>query len=334
MIRLDANESFIALPEPLRAQIAGVIAGSEWNRYPDPAAARLCESFAGICGVPAECVVAGNGSDELISILFLGFLQKGDGVLLLEPDFSMYRFYAELNELNVYAIKKADDFSFDIAAIADILSRGDVKLLIFSNPCNPTGRAIPRADALQLAEAAERGGALIAVDEAYMEFWELRQSLLGDIARFENLIVFKTLSKAYGLAALRCGFAVASPRTAQIFRRAKSPYNVNALTQAAALCVIGNRAMVEENVKAIKSQKAKLCNILNNYSRWLDQYETVTNFALCRVPDAAPVTQFLMDSGIAVRVIGNELLRITAGSDEEQAALFAAIDRYYAGGRI
>ena len=141
-IHLDANESFLPLPVPILEELAAALPQVAFNRYPDPAARKLCQAFAAYYGVPAENVAAGNGSDELITVLFTGFLQRGEAFATLEPDFSMYAFNGYLQEARHVPIPKGEDYAIDVDSTVETCQREGVKLLIFSNPGNPTS-AVP-----------------------------------------------------------------------------------------------------------------------------------------------------------------------------------------------
>ena len=183
-VKLDANESYRNLDEELSARIAQAVAEAAFNRYPDPFATELCEAAANYYGVKPEQVVAGNGSDELISILFTTFFEKGSRIAIAEPDFSMYRFYAELSELNVISYPK-QNLRIDPDAL--IQAAQDADALIFSNPCNPTGVGLSRTEVLRIVRSLR---CLVIVDEAYMEFWD--QSVIDEVENFDNLLILRT----------------------------------------------------------------------------------------------------------------------------------------------
>ena len=144
-IRLDANESFLCLPESVMASALHAMMRVELNRYPDPTAKDLCAAFAKSYKVKPACVAAGNGSDELINVIFQSFLMKGETYATLTPDFSMYDFYGYVSECRGIEIKKDENFTIDIDKVIETCNNENVKLLIFSNPCNPASRAKPCA---------------------------------------------------------------------------------------------------------------------------------------------------------------------------------------------
>ena len=226
-IRLDANECPENLPGEIRAQLREKLDEISFNRYPDPLAAKLVNSFAEYYGVKPEFVTAGNGSDELIFLIESAFLEKGDKMLVVSPDFSMYNFYSSICEVECAGFQKNGSLDIDVDALIEKINADGIKLVIFSNPCNPTGRGIDRAQAEKLVSSVE---ALVILDEAYMDFWT--ESLLDKIEDYSNLIIFRTASKLVGAAALRLGFAVANTAIARAIQAVKSPYNVNSISQA------------------------------------------------------------------------------------------------------
>ena len=318
-IRLDANESFFLPTDEDCARIAQAVADTALNRYPDPMARVLCGAFAQLYGVNPELVTAGNGSDELLFVLASAFLQKGDAVLTLSPDFSMYRFYAEQAEARCVTLDKREDLLPDIDKMIAAVRAENVRMVMFSNPCNPTSRGVPADEVRRLIAGCP--DALIVLDEAYMDFWD--QSLLHEIGKYDNLIILRTASKALGLAALRVGFAVASPALTRLLRAAKSPYNVGAVTQAMAAVVLENSAYLREYVPLILSSRDMLVEGLRAFG--FEVYDSCTNFAFVRTDHAAELYNKLAGYGIIVRQFGGKYLRITAGTEYENNELLRCL---------
>lgn len=317
--RLDANESFL-LPTPEdREKMAAAAAATAFNRYPDPLASAPCAAFAKLYDVSPALVTAGNGSDELISVILSTFLQKGEKVLTLSPDFSMYRFYTEITENPCLVLAKGADLRVDVDRVIDTIVREGVRLCIFSNPCNPTSLGLPREEVRRLIRGTD---ALVVLDEAYMDFYD--QSLLPEAGEYDNLIVLRTCSKALGLAALRLGFAVCNERLTGILRAAKSPYNVNAVTQAMAAVVLQNRMYRETYVQDILRSRRELESGLRAL-RTGTVYPSDTNFVLWELPHAGEVFERLKAAGIVVRCFPENRLRITAGTPAENAALLRSL---------
>ncbi len=322
-IRLDANESFLLPTETDRDKMAQAVAELDFNRYPDPLCTTPCRAFATLYGVDDAMVTAGNGSDELISVIMSTFLQKGEKVLTVDPDFSMYRFYTAITENPCVTLQKRDDLTVDVDAVIDTINEQKIRLFIFSNPCNPTSLGIDRAAVRRILNETS---ALIVLDEAYMDFWD--QSMLGEVAQYDNLIILRTASKALGMAAVRLGFAVANPTLTGILRAAKSPYNVNAATQAIATIALSNPLYKEVYIDLLIESRKQLYKgmqmlLEKGYIRKV--YESCTNFVLVEVDDARYFWEEMADFGIVVRCFGNDRLRITAGKEAENKEVIAAI---------
>lgn len=317
-IHLDANESFIGLDEALRHRIAERVAAVAFNRYPDPIAGAVCGAFGRYYHIPAEAVTASNGSDELLSLILNSFTQRGDKVLLTEPDFSMYRIYSEMAETQPVVIGKRGDLTFDPDEMVETANRENVRLVLFSNPCNPTGQGLPAARVLDIVRRAK---CLVIVDEAYMDFWD--EPIAARAPEYENLIVLKTCSKI-GFAAARLGFAVANPTLTGLLRAAKSPYNVNAMTQAAGEELLSDPSDLSRAVSEIRRSRDRLYEMLRKLeSAFPDDirvFATHTNFVTLAVKDAGKRHEQLKNKGVSVRLLGG-YFRITAGSEQENETL-------------
>ncbi len=327
-VRLDANESFLPVPEALRGDIDAALRAVALHRYPDPLASGVRRLASRLYGVEESCLVAGNGSDELIGLIMTAFAPRGGRVLISEPDFSMYRFYAELLELDCVSLGKVGRRP-DADAFCAELKSAQPDLIIFSNPCNPTGLGAPREEVRKLLVAAR---CPVVVDEAYMDFWD--QSILPELDGYPNAIVLKTCSKAYGLAGLRLGFAIAGEAVAEALRMTKSPYNVNALTQAAGEVVLARPDYLRDCTRRIRAAAAALLEDLRAIERRADGLLTVlpteTNFVLVQTDYAVELHEALKAKGILVRKLSARLLRVTAGSEAEQAALTAELAAWVA----
>ncbi|HWQ77179.1 MAG TPA: aminotransferase class I/II-fold pyridoxal phosphate-dependent enzyme [Anaerovoracaceae bacterium] len=321
-IRLDANESFIDPGEIFREQLLSAVYGVKFNRYPDPMASELCGKFAQYYGVDPACVVAGNGSDELITVIQGAFLRPGDRLLTFSPDFSMYKFYGEIFEKTNCVAEKGEDLVLTAETVLEAVKKYDPAAILLSNPCSPTSLVTPREEVLRIVENT---GALVIIDEAYMDFSD--QAVIKDANKYDNLIVLKTCSKALGLAAVRLGFAVSSKQIVRALHAVRSPYNVNALTQAAGCVIFSNPDYIKEAVKKIKGSRDRLYQDLLRFEGKNSVKRIVkpdTNFVFIELTDAESVFDALKERSIIVRRLGN-YLRITAGTDEENEALILAL---------
>lgn len=324
-IYLDANESFLQMPDILRQEMHRGLDALLLNRYPDPLAADACEAFAAYHGLPAKNIVAGNGSDELISVLFMSFLEKGDRFATLSADFSMYAFYGRQCEAKHVEIPKNPDFTVDTDTVIKVCMEKDIRLLIFSNPCNPTSLGLDSTDVLRIVRELD---ALVVVDEAYMDFWD--QSILPDFADYENLIILRTCSKAFGMAGVRLGFAVANDTLAGILKAAKSPYNVNSITQMVGTVTLRRKDLTESAIQDIINSKRELIagiRTLQKQASGFTVLESSTNFVSMQMKDPQGFYAYLGERGIAVRFTEG-LIRVTAGTREENAAFLETMQEY------
>lgn len=322
-IRLDANESFIDTDEEV---LKKAVAGIKINRYPDPCAKSLIEAYSSLYGIDPDLVTAGNGSDEIISIITACFLQSGEKVLCLTPDFSMYSFYSSLYELNVLTLDKEPDLTINVDKAIEKVNKEEIRAVLFSNPCNPTSLGLGREDVIRLIKSVN---ALVILDEAYMDFWGEENSLLKNTAEYDNLIVLRTCSKALGMAGLRLGFAVSNSVITEKLRAAKSPYNVNSLTQQTAEYFLRDTAEMNRRIEACIRAKNELYNALIKADLSFAEviYPSVTNFVFIKTEKAREVFEYLLSKSIAVRFMG-KYLRITAGSDEENDILTEALKKF------
>ncbi|MBR5246712.1 MAG: aminotransferase class I/II-fold pyridoxal phosphate-dependent enzyme [Clostridia bacterium] len=286
-IRLDANESFLTVPEEIENEMVEALKNSALNRYPDPMATKLLKGFADYFNVDPDCVTAGNGSDEIISVIMNAFLQKGDKILTLEPDFSMYRFYAEIAECESVKYQKNENLDVNIDDVIDMANKENVRIVILSNPCNPTSRII-KAD--EIRKLINNTNALVVLDEAYMDF-AVSESLMGEFQNYDNLIILKTCSKALGCAALRLGFAVANKTLTNVIRAVKSPYNVNSVSQALGEVLFSHPDYIDSCIETVVNSKKELyAELLKIESEKIEKiYETHTNFVFMKAKNAKQI---------------------------------------------
>ena len=327
-IKLDANESPYATPESVLEAMKNAIDLETINRYPDPDMKELLSSYGRHIGVGADRIVAGDGSDELIALIINTFLCEGGKILICEPDFSMYSFYSEFSGCETVRYKKKNGMDIDFSELSELVEKEGVRLVIFSNPCNPTGEIDTRETVLGFTDKVK---AIVVCDEAYMEFAPKDQSVIADTEERDNLIVLKTVSKM-GLAGLRCGFAISSTELIAALKKTKSPYNLNSVTQKAVAVAMDNYADIDANVQAIKASAERMYGELAELQGELgfELRRSNANFVFLRFTEdgkAGRIHAFLKENGISVRLMGS-CLRITAGTNEEVTALIECMKRY------
>ena len=324
-IRLDANESFLPMVGEERMGLEAALAAVNLRRYPDPAARKLCQAAAAFYGTKPKLVTAFNGTDEALLLLccaFLAqgtvFLGQGNTLLCYETDFSMYRFYAYLSGAEIVKLPKRADFTIDTDAAIEALQKYRPQMFLFSNPCNPTSLVLPMEDVRRVVLAAQEIGTLLALDEAYMDF--NTQSLLDEVERHPNLVILRTCSKAAGLAGLRLGFSIANTDITRVMHAVKSPYNVGVLTQAIGVELLSQPYRLVQDIQAIRQSTDALSAGLRALG--LHVIGDGANFVFAG--DCGQYFEPLKARGIVVRRFG-ENLRITAGTEQENAALLNAL---------
>ena len=327
MIRLDANESSLVLPEKMIKGISEAVSKVDFNRYPDPYCKELRIAYGKYYGIDPENVVVGNGSDELISIIFSSLVPADSKVLTVAPDFSMYSFYSTLYGRENKVFNKDINYNLDIDGFISEINDGGYDFVMFSNPCNPTGQAIEREDILRIVKSVK---ATVCVDEAYMDFWD--QSLLTEVDQYDNLIVLRTVSKI-GYAAYRLGFAAANAELTALIRAVKSPYNINSLSQAAGETVFADPDDLRARICAIRESRDWLYTAVSAlYKRFPCAFrvpESRANFVTLLMPDPKPLFDHLTANKIYVSLNAGKYLRITCCSPEDNAKIVEVLQEYF-----
>lgn len=321
--KMDANETPFELPEEVMKNIEDIVKSTRVNIYPDPTAEKLREELARYCSVTPKNIFVGNGSDEIIHLIMLAFVDKGDTVLYPHPSFAMYSIYSKIAGANEIAVNLDEDYTYNVERFAEAVERYKPKLVFLCNPNNPTGSVIDEEDIIRIIEKAK---GIVIVDEAYFEFYG--KTLVPYIDRFENLIVLRTLSKAFGIAGLRVGYALSNGEIVKYLNLVKSPYNLNSLSQRIALEVLKS-GVLKERVNYIINEREKLVKELNKING-IKVYPSHANFVLCKFENANDVHKRLVERGILVRNFSNVkglegTLRITVSSADANDYLINAL---------
>lgn len=315
---LDANENSFGSPF-----------SQAFNRYPDPLQWKLKFAIAGIKGVPAENIFIGNGSDEVIDLVFRIFCEPGkDNIIICPPTYGMYEVSANINDIEIKKVNLTDEFQLDVEAILNNVDQ-NTKLLFICSPNNPTGNNMKRLDVESLLN---NFSGIIIMDEAYINF-SRQKTFISELTEYPNLIVMQTLSKAWGLASLRLGLAFASLNIIDLLNKVKPPYNINKASQELALDALKNTGQVNDWIKEIVSQRKFLSENLIKLSFVEKIYVSDANFLLIKVADANAVYKFLSENKIVVRNRSKEIncencLRITIGTPEENLTLLKTLKSY------
>jgi len=326
LVKLDAMENPYRLPPELAAEMGERLAAVAVNRYPDPAAPQLKARLREAMGIPDGLeVVLGNGSDEIIQIVSLALARPGAVVLAPEPSFVMYRMSALAAGMRYVGVALAADFSLDAEALLEAIRVHRPAITWLAYPNNPTGNLFPREAILRAA--AESPG-LVVVDEAYYAF-SGGATLMDEVGRHPNLLLVRTVSKL-GLAGLRLGLAAGRPEWIAELEKLRPPYNVNALTAAAAELLLARRDVLELQTRAIVAERARLEAALDRIAG-VRRFPSAANFVLARVPDAARAQEALERRGILIRNLHGShpllahCLRLTVGTPDENAKLIEAL---------
>lgn len=315
---LDANENAYGSPVT-----------ENYNRYPDPLQWQLKFQLAKIKGVPAENIFIGNGSDEVIDLAYRIFCEpKKDNVIICPPTYGMYQVSANINDVEIKKVNLTTNFGLDTEGIMNATD-SNTKLLFVCSPNNPTGNNMQRTDVEVLLNNFP---GIIIIDEAYINFSK-QKTFIQELTEYPNLIVMQTLSKAWGLAALRLGLAFASMDIIDIFNKVKPPYNINEASQQIAIDVLQETKLVNQWIKEVVDEKELLADALSQFSFVKKVYPSDANFILVKVNDADKLYQYLAGNEIVVRNRTNEIgcnncLRITVGTPEENRNLLSTLKKY------
>ena len=319
VIKLNTNEN----PYPPSPEVMNVLRGfeGEWlRRYPDPLAGMAREAAARAFGVPADWVMASNGSDEMLALLARAFLEKGRRIAYPVPTYSLYVTLAEMQDASTAEVDYDEEYNLPVEGLLAV----QADLTFVCSPNNPSSTVSPAGDLARLA-AGLKG--VLVVDEAYAEFAD--GNALGLVSKYENVIVLRTLSKAYSLAGLRVGFGVARPELLEGLIKIKDSYNVDSVALRLAAAAMNDQAWMAANAAKIRASRERLAAELERmkFRLWPAQ----ANFILARPPkgDARYLYLELRDRGILVRYWDrprlDDKIRISVGTEEENRALLDAL---------
>lgn len=311
MIFLDANEN------PFENGV---------NRYPDPYQRSLKAVLAEQKGVSESNMLLGNGSDEVLDLIYRAFCEPNqDNIITLPPTYGMYKVLAGINAVENREVLLTKDFEPDVPAILKAVDE-NTKLIFICSPNNPTGNSFKKE---YVEELLGSFNGLVVIDEAYIDF-SAQESWLHSLNNYPNLIVTQTFSKAYGLAGIRLGICYASEEIIAILNKIKPPYNVNQLTQQKALQRVLNEDAVQQEVVQILEERANLEKALQELDFVEQLYPSDANFVLTKVDDADKRYQQLLDQHVVVRnrstqPLCENTLRFTVGTPTENKALIAIL---------
>lgn len=315
---LDANEN--SFGSPLE---------TAYNRYPDPLQWRLKEKIAQIKGVPPQHIFLGNGSDECIDLLYRAFCNPGkDNVIVCPPTYGMYEVSANINDVEVRKVSLDAAYQLNLTGIAEAVDE-HTKLIFLCSPNNPTGNSLAREDVEMVLNGFE---GIVVIDEAYINFAKQR-SFIQELTEYPNLVVLQTLSKAWGLAALRIGIAFGSLDMIDVLNKIKAPYNISQASQELALKALENIELVNNWTREIVQERERLREEFSQLPLVKNIYPSDANFLLVKTSDGKLIYDYLVAKGIIVRdrsrvELCEGCLRITVGTAAENDRLLSELRSY------
>jgi histidinol-phosphate aminotransferase len=320
IVKLDQNENPYGTSLAVFDELATY---DHFHQYPDATHRVARERIAEYIGAPADRILIGNGSDEIIDMLFLLTLEPGDEVIVPVPTFGVYSARPTLYGGVVKTVHRKQNFDLDIDAIVNAVT-DRTKLIFLAHPNNPTGNLVTTQELVRVL----RTGALVVVDEAYYEFSD--NTLLPMLGEWENMVVLRTFSKWAGLAGLRIGYGVFPEKLSEQVWKVKPPFNVSVAGLKAIEAVLNDIDYLQETVSRIRVERGRLYRALRKLN-FLEPYPSHGNYILCKVTrgDAHHVYQRLRQQGILVRSYSDtwlrDYIRISVGTPEDTTALLRAL---------
>ena len=325
-IKLNQNENPYELPPAIKKEIADRLVSATWSRYPSFVPQRQLEMLAAFTGWTADGILIGNGSNEILQLLFASVIEKGTPVVLSQPTFTLYGILARGFGARVQDVMMRPGFTFDVDEIIRVTNECRAAMLVLCSPNNPTGTRLPRHDLLKILEATD---ALVVLDEAYVHFDEASHIPL--LQTHERLVILQTFSKAMGAAGLRFGYSLSSPGIASGLRKFKLPYNVNVFTLLAAEVLMARWETIRSWIAKIVSERERVRSALGAMKEAV-VYPSGGNFLLfeSQITPATEVFRRILHEGILIRDVSaypqlKRGLRVTIGKPEENDGFLNAL---------
>lgn len=308
-IRLDTNVNVLGSNPAAKKFI------SRWegniNGYPNTYSDGLRDSLADLYGLERENFVVGNGSDEIIDVIFKTFTEWNDNCAVPVPSYALYDYFVKLNGGSTIEVDLTEDFQLD----TDAFIKTSAKVMMMPSPNNPTGNSFRRKD---LEEILTESDGIVVVDEAYGEY--CKESMLDSVEEFDNLVVIRTFSKVYAMAGMRVGYAVSNLDLADMMNAVKIPYSLNMISEGAAIAAVDDQKFIKDSVTLVREQRPRLDSGLKALG--FETYPSDSNFILARSPiDHAELVSGLKDKGVMIRDFGSKrrtenCVRVTVGTEE------------------
>ena len=318
-VKLDANEGNKDLFKDLVKEL-----GNDFylNVYPDDNYTDLKKAISDYIGCNVENISIGNGSSELLDLCVKTFVDTDELILSLDPTFSMYSIYAKIVNSRYMGTGEGSDFDIDVGEVIESIKKNNPKITIICNPNNPTGTVIKRDKVLEIVKSTDE---IVIVDEAYMEFGE--ESVVGEIENYKNLIVVKTLSKAFSMAGIRTGYLLANEELVKTVEKVRPPYNLNSVSAFLATKALEQKDKMLAYVKEVKKKREKVYNALLDMN--IKAFPSGANFVFF-YSDIKDLEDKLVQEDILIRKFGGKLdnhYRVTIGTEEENNAFIEAMKK-------
>lgn len=298
------------------------------NGYPNTYSDGLRQALAELYGLEADNIIAGNGSDEMLDVMFKTFMDMGDNSVVPVPSYTLYDYFVKLNGGKAIEVDLTDDFQLDV----DAMVKQDAKIAIMPSPNNPTGNCFRPKD---VEEILSRFNGIVVVDEAYAEYSD--NPFVSRVEEFDNLVVLRTFSKAYAMAALRVGYAVSNKKLADMMICVKIPYSLNMISEGAAIAAVKDQDFVKRSVQMVREQRPILDSGLRKLG--FETFPSDSNFILARSPiDHKALVDGLKQRGVLIRDFGakrrtENCIRTTVGTAEHNALLLEKAEEVISGCR-
>lgn len=320
-ILLNANEASENVKPAIMQEILESIANLSFNRYPDPTCQKLHEMYAKIIGVKPSWILSGNGSDQMLGFLIQYYVQNHKKLFTLDPDFSMYDYYVEMNHGDIEKYSCKDDGSFDVDDFISEAKKANADMILFSNPNNPTGHSIGRMSMKKILNAFD--SIPVVFDEAYMEFG--KESAIDLLETYHNAFVCRTLSKAYGLAGIRCGFLIGQQveNLSSLF----VPYALSSVTQAIACVVLKHENEYQTLIQQTIAERERVYGIVKDFS-CCQFYKSDANFIYGKSRKKNILMNMFQEFNIVIRDYPDDSFRITIGTKEQNNQVLNILRRF------
>ena len=325
-IRLDTNTNVLGSNPAAEKYLAE----NRWdlNGYPNTYSNGLREALGELYGLDKDNFIAGNGSDEMLDVTFKTFTNWGDNSVVPVPSYTLYDYFVQMNGGKAHEVDLTEDFQLDV----DEIVKQDAKVAIMPSPNNPTGNCFRQKD---IEEILSKFNGIVVVDEAYAEYAD--DAMIRRVDEFDNLVVLRTFSKAYAMAALRVGYAAANRKLADMMMRVKIPYSLNMVSEGAAIAAVKDQDFIRRSVEMVREQRPKLDAGLRKLG--FETFPSDSNFILARAPiDHKELVQGLKERGVLIRDFGakrrtENCVMTTVGTADLNAILLEKAEEVISGCR-